>query len=76
MYVLNDELEKKGKRVSNMAEYFLPDTTMLKELGCTYNISVLSPQDFAGLYKPEWSNALVENWKEHDVLAVGTTETD
>jgi GNAT superfamily N-acetyltransferase len=71
MYVLNDELEKKGKRVSNMAEYFLPDTTMLKELGCTCKISVLSPQDFAGLYKPEWSNALEEKRKEHDVLAVG-----
>jgi GNAT superfamily N-acetyltransferase len=71
MHVLNDDLEKKGKMVSNMAEYFLPDTTMLKELGCTYKISILSPQDFAGLYKPEWSNALVENRKEHDVLAVG-----
>lgn len=54
-----------------MAEYFLPDTTMLKELGCTYKIKVLSPQDFTGLYKPEWSNALEQKRKEHDVLAVG-----
>ena len=32
LHVLNDELEKKVKRVSNMAEYFLPDMTRLQEL--------------------------------------------
>ena len=34
MHVLNDEMQKYGLRVCFMAEYFLPDVPLLKELDC------------------------------------------
>ena len=39
--------------------------------GGGYALKVLGPADFAGLYRPEWSNALCEKRRELDVLAVG-----
>ncbi len=38
---------------------------------CGYALKVLGPAEFAGLYRPEWSNALCEKRRELDVLAVG-----
>lgn len=54
-----------------MAEYFLPDITLLKKHDCKYKTRILNQSDFADLYKPEWSNALCEKRKELDVLGVG-----
>ena len=71
LHVLNDAVEKKGMRVCFMAEYFLPDVNALKKLPCDFEIRLLGPQDFEGLYTEQWSNALCEKRKELDVLAVG-----
>lgn len=71
IHILNDEFQKYGCRVCFMAEYFLPDTDLLKVLPCDYETKLLTPDDFAGLYVKEWSNALCEKRKELDVLGVG-----
>lgn len=71
MHVLNDELQKHGLRVCFMAEYFLPEVELLRELACDYEIRVLGVEDFADLYRPEWSNALSEDRKHLDVLGTG-----
>ncbi|MDE6233680.1 MAG: GNAT family N-acetyltransferase [Lachnospiraceae bacterium] len=71
MHVLNDEMQKKGLRVCFMAEYFLPDISVLKELPCRYELRILHQPDFEGLYTKEWSNALCEKRKHLDVLGVG-----
>lgn len=71
MHVLNDEFQKYNMRVCFMAEYFLPDLSVLKELECDYEIQVLEQEDFVDLYVSEWSNALCEKRKHLDVLGVG-----
>ncbi len=71
MHVLNDALLKKGQKVCFMAEYFLPDISVLHELDCPYSLRVLTQKDFADLYLPEWSNALCADRKHLDVLGVG-----
>ncbi len=71
MHVLNDAFQKYGYRVCFMAEYFLPDLEVLRELPCEYALRVLEAADFKDLYQPEWSNALCEKRKELDVLGVG-----
>lgn len=68
---LNDRLAEAGCRVCFMAEYFLPDTRRLRELPCGYELRLLEPPDFEGLYLPEWSNALCGARRELDVLGVG-----
>lgn len=69
--VLADKLRPLGYRVCFMAEYFLPDVTLLRELPCPYPIRLLTKSNFDSLYLPEWSNALCEKRKELDVLGVG-----
>ena len=71
MHVLNDEMQKHSLRVCFMAEYFLPDVTLLKELDCPYEMRVLHSEDFSELYVEAWSNALCEKRKHLDVLGVG-----
>ncbi len=71
MHVLNDAMQEKGMRVCFMAEYFLPDVTILKEQTCAYELRVLTQEDFADLYVDAWSNALCEDRKHLDVLGVG-----
>ena len=86
MHVLNDEMQKRGLRVCFMAEYFLPDLNCLKSIdlkptglkpaGLTpldrnYSLRLMEQEDFAGLYKAEWANALCEKRKELDILGVG-----
>lgn len=69
--VLSDALSKYDLKICFMAEYFLPDVTLLKKQNCEYETRVLNKNDFADLYKPEWSNALCEKRKELDILGVG-----
>ena len=71
MHVLNDALMKKGHKICFMAEYFLPDMSVLHELDCPYPLRVLTQKDFENLYLPEWCNALCEDRKHLDVLGVG-----
>ena len=77
LHVLNEELMKKGQKICFMAEYFLPDVHALNSRSaagadtCPYELRVLTQEDFAELYLPEWSNALCKARKELDVLGVG-----
>ena len=71
LHVLNDALMEKGQKICFMAEYFLPDTDVLRALDCPYELRILTQADFADLYLPEWSNALCEGRKQLDVLGVG-----
>jgi len=69
--VLQAALRPLGAGVCFMAEYFLPDTDRLAPLPCPFETRLLTPEDFAGLYLPQWSNALCEKRKNLDMLAVG-----
>lgn len=71
LHVLNDGLQRHGLRVCFMAEYFLPDLSLLRPLSCPYETRLLTPSDFKDLYLPQWSNALCEKRKQLDVLGLG-----
>ncbi len=71
LHVLNEELMKKGQKICFMAEYFLPDVTVLRPLDCPYSLRVMTQEDFTDLYLPEWSNALCADRRHLDVLGVG-----
>ncbi|MCI8387350.1 MAG: GNAT family N-acetyltransferase [Clostridiales bacterium] len=80
LYELNAELAKYNHRVLHMAEYFLPEMNALNEASkkniCPLPIKILTQQDFADLYKPEWSNALCEARRELDVLGAAAFDGD
>ena len=76
LHVLNEALMKKGQKICFMAEYFLPDVDILRPLECNAEQRILTHEDFAGLYLPEWSNALCEKRHELDVLGVGAYDGD
>lgn len=74
--VLIEKLKPFHLGVCFMAEYFLPDISMNDSftdilLDCGYEIKVLQPNNFAEYYLPKWSNALCEERKHLDKLAVG-----
>ncbi len=68
---LHEKLAAFGYKVCFMAEYFLPDINLVRELPCHYELRVLEPADFAHLYTDEWSDALCENRRHLDKIAVG-----
>lgn len=68
---LNERLEPLGQTVCFIAEYYLPDVNLLKELPCEYELRILEKSDFEELYLPEWSNALSSERKHLDVFGVG-----
>ncbi len=76
MHALEAILAPYGLKTCFMAEYFLPQLDLLRELPCPYEMRVLTQADFADLYKPEWSNALCEKRKHLDVLGVGAYDND
>lgn len=71
MHVLDGAFERYGYRVCFMAEYFLPDADLLRELPCPYETRIMTAEDFTDLYTDAWSNALCRDRKELDVLGVG-----
>ena len=71
LYELNRILTPYDHRVCFMAEYFLPDLDRLQRLPCPYPTRLLTQEELAELYLPQWSNALCEKRRERDVLAVG-----
>lgn len=76
IHALDEALGPYGFKVCFMAEYFLPDVTILKARPCDYELRVLHQPDFKNLYLPEWSNALCEARKQLDVLGVGAYDGD
>lgn len=76
IHELGDSLRPLGLWTRHMAEYFLPDVTLQRELPCAYSLKVLGAEDFENLYTPQWSNALCEDRKHLDVLGVGAYDGD
>lgn len=76
LLVLIEKLKPFDLNICFMAEYFLPDISIIKPLACKYQLKVMQPMDFDDCYLPEWSNALCENRKPLDVLAVGAFENE
>ncbi len=76
MQVINTALMEHGLQVCFMAEYFLPDRTVLKDLPCAYEMRILEQKDFEALYVPEWSNALCADRKHLDMLGIGAYDGD
>ncbi len=68
---LDERLAPYGQKVCFMAEYQLPDPQKVRALPCAYSLRVLEQKTFSELYLPVWHNALCEQRKELDVLAVG-----
>jgi len=73
LYTLNRILEKAGAETAWMHSFYLPDPDRVfgTELSCPFEIRILHPEDFTGLYLPEWRNALCAQRKELDMLCVG-----
>lgn len=71
IHTLDEAFRPLGLWTRHMAEYFLPDVTVLRGLPCAYPMRVLDENDFTELYLPQWSNALCEDRKQLDVLGVG-----
>ncbi len=71
LHALDDALQPYGFRSCFMAEYFLPDVERLGPLPCPYEIRLLEQEELAGLYLPQWSNALCSARPQLDVLGIG-----
>ncbi len=71
LHALMDKLRPLGMNACFMAEYFLPDINALQALDSPFETRLLQPEEFAGCYLPQWSNALSEKRRELDMLAVG-----
>ena len=71
MHVLHNALSRYDCGVGKTSEYWLPDVSAVSALDCEYETKVLTHEDFADLYRPEWSNALCKKRAELDVLGVG-----
>ena len=78
IYALNALLAPYDARVCFMAEYFLPDVDRVQAFRphCEYPLRLLGPRDLAGLYIPQWHNALTMDQPERDALAVGAYDGD
>lgn len=76
IYRLNQVLAKVDARMCFLSEYFLPDKEEIFRWQdiCACELRMLEPADFAGLYLPKWQNALCEDRKHLDRLAVGAYE--
>ncbi len=71
LHVLMDILRPKGLDICFMAEYFLPDTNIIKPLECEYKMRFIPKENFEPLYSPLWSNALCKDRKHLDMIALG-----
>lgn len=70
MLVLQEKLKPFDLNICFMAEYFLPDTNILKPIECGYELKILNSDEFSGLYREEFSNAISGRQKESDRLVV------
>ena len=71
LHELDKMLAPFGFKTCFQAEYFLPDLNALRARPGSLELSVLQPADFAGLYLPQWSNALCAERRQNDALCVG-----
>ncbi|MCL2372553.1 MAG: GNAT family N-acetyltransferase [Defluviitaleaceae bacterium] len=68
---LTSEFAKHGHLPCKQLQYWLPDANALKPQPCNYRLQLLENKNLAGLYGPEWSNALSETRPQLDMLGVG-----
>ncbi len=66
---LNERTVPLGHKLCYMAYYFLPDLKRLCRLECRYEMRLMHPDDFKDMYKKEWSNAVLAERRELDMLA-------
>ena len=84
LHELMDKLRPMGYNICFMAEYSLPDISLLlggrlasrlwekvSSSNPSYEIQIMGQADFKELYIPEWGNALCAERKELDVIAAG-----
>lgn len=80
MHVLSEKIRPFGFDVCFMAEYWLPNISAAfftenknfhTKNDFEFETKILEPDDFKNLYLPEWSNALSEDRRNLDVIAVG-----
>lgn len=64
-------LSQHGCKTGYLSEYWLPNLNRLRALPCDFGLRLLKQDDFAELYRPEWSNALCADRAALDVLGVG-----
>jgi len=76
LLVLQNGLKPYGVDVCFMAEYFLPDMEVLKQIDCGYELRELSPDSFDQYYLPQWGNALCEKRKHLDVLVIAAFDKE
>ena len=76
IHALDEKLHPFGLKTCFMAEYFLPEMNVLKELPCEYELRVFEPSHMDGLYVDTWSNAVTMDNREVDKLAVGAYDGD
>lgn len=71
LLLLMEKLKRFDCNICFMAEYFLPDTRLLRPLPCQFEWRLLEPEEFADCYLPKWGNALCEKRRHLDRLAAG-----
>ncbi len=72
---LSEKLAKVGHKVCFMAEYYLPEPERMALCSSPFELRLLEPKDFEGLYLPRWSNALCDERRSLDMLAVGAYDS-
>ena len=76
LHCLIERLATMEQTVCLMSEFYLPDLDRLKCLPCEYDLKILQPADFEGLYFEGWNNALCYERKHLDKLCVGAYDGD
>lgn len=71
LYRLNEKLQPYRLGVCFMASYFLPEPDKLALNPCCLETRLLTRMEFAGLYLPEWSNALCKDRPQLDMICIG-----
>ena len=73
VFELNRIVQKANAEICWMHTCYLPDPDLVyrSDLFCPYETRELYPEDFTGLYLPQWSNALCSDRKELDMLGYG-----
>ena len=74
LHELDRLLAPHGLRSRYMAEYFLPDVEAVRPRACSLEVRILTPAELAGLYLPQWGNALCFQRPETDMLAAAASD--
>ena len=78
LHELDTLLAPFGAGMSFAVSSFLPDPEAVGRFDgvCPFPLRILGPEEFAYLYRPEWSDALCEKRRELDRIGVGAYDGD